>query len=118
MEISIQQVERASVVQLPQRMVLAGAAELRNTIRNHIEGACPRVVLDMSGVEFVDSSGLSVLVSALKAARAAQGDVVLLDPTEPVMALILLTRMHEMFEICRSLDAALEVFQAEEGAAA
>ena len=55
--------------------------------------------LDLAGLSFLDSSGLSVLVSLLKRARRAEGDVVLFNVNERVRALLELTRLHEIFEL-------------------
>ena len=72
---------RVCVIRLPERLTMAHAAAHRHAIRDVVDGGHSRLVMDMSGVEFVDSSGLSVLVSALKAARNADGDVVISGPT-------------------------------------
>lgn len=44
--------------------------------------------LDLSGVEFIDSSGLGVLVALTSAAREAGGDVVIVAPSRPVTRLL------------------------------
>ena len=56
----------------------------------------------------IDSSGLSVLVSAREAARAAGGDVLLLKPNSTVRSLIELTRLQEIFEIFGNEQHAVE----------
>ena len=71
------------------------------------------LVLDLGGVAFVDSSGLSVLVSALKAAKKVSGSVVLLNLTNGVRALIELTRMHEVFQIFADQQAAIDQLSQE-----
>ena len=87
------------VIRLPARLSMADASDCRHAIRDLVDEGRTRLVMDMSQVEFVDSSGLSVLVSAIKAARAVGGDVVLSGLTPQVQALVELTRLHHLFEI-------------------
>lgn len=95
------------VVELPPRLVMADAPEARTSLRNLIMQGRNRLVLDLGKVAFIDSSGLSVLISTLKAAQAAHGEVVLLNPSAEVRALIELTRLHQIFEIFEDPKAAV-----------
>jgi anti-sigma B factor antagonist len=72
--------------------------------------AHPKVVIDMSAVEFVDSTGLGALVSCLKAASASGGDLRLCNISKPVRILFELTRMHRVFNIHNTLDEAVAAF--------
>lgn len=96
-----------ALVDLPARMVMADAPELRDALKSLIDGGRTRLVLNLQPVEFVDSSGLSVLVSALKAVQAQDGEVVLLSPNDGVRSLIELTRLHQVFEIFEDRQAAI-----------
>ncbi len=93
-------------VELPTRLVMGVAPEVRNEIKDLITQRSARIVLDLREVEFVDSSGLSVLISTLNSAKAVGGDVVLLGPRAPVRSLIELTRLHHVFQIFDAPDAA------------
>lgn len=87
----------AEVVALHGRVDAACAPALRQLLRGLVDGGRPRLVVDFSDVRFIDSSGISVLVTALKAARGAGGDVVLLRPNETVRGLLEVTRLHRVF---------------------
>lgn len=58
-----------------------------------------RVVLDMAGVKFIDSSGLGALISCLRQANSRRGDVRLCEMSRTVRALFELMRMHRVFSI-------------------
>lgn len=58
-----------------------------------------RVVLDMSGVKFVDSSGLGALISCLRQLNSRRGDFRLCEMSTTVRALFELMRMHRVFNI-------------------
>lgn len=87
------------VIRLPQRLTMADAATYRHEIRDLVDEGHTHLVMEMGDVQFVDSSGLSVLVSAIKAARSAGGEVVLSGLTPQVQALVELTKLHHLFEI-------------------
>lgn len=57
-------------------------------------------ILTLSQVEFVDSSGLGALISILKTIALNNGDMVLCELNNPVMSLLKLTRMTNIFKIC------------------
>ena len=59
------------------------------------------VIVDLSQVEFVDSSALAALVRSMKRAREVGGDVVLHNPSEPVTVILELTRLDAAFDITR-----------------
>lgn len=88
------------------RLTAAEVASVRETILERIEQGDARLVLDLAGLTFCDSSGLSVLISALKAARGRGGNVVLAGLTPPIRALIELTRLHQVFEIFDDAEVA------------
>lgn len=110
MVISVTEQRDVDVIQLPNRMVMANAAAIRKQIQTRIKQDRKRAVLDLSQTSFMDSSGLSVLVSVLKAVTKVDGGVVLLNLSDDVRALIELTRMHEVFEIFGDLQAACDHF--------
>jgi len=113
MNISNQQHGNVDVVKIPQRLVMANAPSVRKDLLELIAQGHRHLVLDLGEVSFVDSSGLSVLVSALKAANKNAGSVVLLNLTNDVRALIELTRMHEVFQIFADEQAAIDQLNQE-----
>jgi anti-sigma B factor antagonist len=70
----------------------------------------PQVVLDMTDVRFVDSSGLGALISCLRHVRGNQGDLKLCSMSKPVRALFEMTRMHRVFNILETRDEAVRSF--------
>ena len=88
-----------NVVELSGNLDAATAPEIRRKLNDMVDSGHTRLVLDLGEVQFVDSSGLSVLVSTLKNVRAHHGDVALLNLTPPVRSLVELTRLHRILEI-------------------
>ncbi|MGH3631170.1 MAG: STAS domain-containing protein, partial [Sciscionella sp.] len=76
------------------------APELRGCVRELLEPPRGlRLVLDVSGLDFVDSSGLSALIATHKAVTTAGGEVVLAHPTETLLRMITITGLDGVFTI-------------------
>jgi len=69
-----------------------------------------RVVLDLAGVTFVDSSGLGALIVARNSAREGGGSMTLVSPPPVVRRLLGSTRLHDVFDIHDTLDEAISAF--------
>jgi anti-sigma B factor antagonist len=69
-----------------------------------------RVVLDMAGVQFVDSSGLGALIACLRQTNARRGDFRLCAMSRTVRALFELMRMHRVFNIHETRNEAVTSF--------
>ncbi|MCD6187662.1 MAG: STAS domain-containing protein [Desulfuromusa sp.] len=73
------------------------------------EGKC-NLIIDLSSVRFIDSSGLGALVSGFKNAGAREGSLKLCCLQPQVRSMFELTRLHRVFEIFANRDEALESF--------
>ena len=102
---------RIAVVAPRQRIDAFSAPELRTQLEQLLESGVQRFVLDLSAVPFLDSAGMAALVSLLKRARQANGDVRLVWPIEEAARRILhLTKFDRVFTIADTVDAALNDF--------
>jgi anti-sigma B factor antagonist len=70
------------------------------------------VVIDLSGVEFIDSTGLSVLLNGLRRVTRAHGKMALVISNPTVLRLFEITRLDSTFDIQPSREAALAAVQA------
>ena len=97
-----------AVVSFPvQNLDASNVKAFRDAIQA-VTGSCKVVVLDMSALNFVDSSGLGALLSCLRAMNGKSGQLRLFGMTKPVKALFELVRMHRIFPIYNSREEALE----------
>jgi anti-sigma B factor antagonist len=83
------------------------ATDFKGKIIDLINAGNRKIVLNLDGVDFVDSSGLGAIVSSLKAI-GNDGDLVICGISETVMALFRLTRMNRVFQIFSTEDEALK----------
>jgi anti-sigma B factor antagonist len=74
-----------------------------------VEDGCARLVVTLDGVGFIDSSGLGVLVGALRRVKERGGDLVILCSREPVIKIFRITGLDKVFPIVGTLDEARAV---------
>ncbi|MDH3494353.1 MAG: STAS domain-containing protein [Acidobacteriota bacterium] len=73
---------------------------LRSAIRSQIREGHPKLSLNMQGVEYLDSSGIGELISALTAVnREEGGQLRILNPTDRIMQLFAISKLTEIFDI-------------------
>lgn len=87
---------------------LASAPRLRQEVISLVADDRTRVVLDLSDVAFCDSTGMGVLVGAVKRARTAGGDVRVVCRNERLLAMFDITRLDRVFDLYGDVDAALD----------
>jgi anti-anti-sigma factor len=84
------------------------APELREQLHALIRAGNTRVVVDLSGVDSIDSSGLGALISGLKAARQSGGDLRIAAPGEQATAVLELTNLNRVLKSYESADSAFD----------
>ncbi len=75
-----------------------------------IKAGQPRLIIDMEGVSFVDSSGLGSVVAALKQVRSTKGDLRLAAPNQQVRVVLELTTLDRVFPFYATVEDALTDF--------
>jgi anti-sigma B factor antagonist len=75
------------------------APRLRAALLGLVDDGARQVVLDVGGTQFVDSTGLSVLVGGLKRFRDRGGNMVLRSPNDTTRRLFEVTGLSTVFEI-------------------
>ncbi len=80
------------------RLTLDTSPALLDAFR-HVLRQAPKMKVNLREVDFLDSSGISVLIQGLKLAQEKSVDYVLLDPSPKVRAVIELSQLQTFFEI-------------------
>jgi anti-sigma B factor antagonist len=75
MEIGDKQAGDINIVSISGRLDASSASELEVKLNSLLDGARVRVIVDCTKLDYISSSGLRVLLAALKKARRQQGDV-------------------------------------------
>jgi len=95
-----------AVLRLEGRLDAAAAPELQQRVQETLAGRGMDLAIDLSKVSFIDSTGLGTLVSGLKAARRAEGDLRLVAPSPQVQKLLRLTTLDRVFRVVDTLEGA------------
>jgi len=69
-----------------------------------------RLILDLTGIHFIDSTGFGVFLSIMKTANNSNGYFKICNISEDVMELFKLLQLHNVFEIYKTLDDAIKSF--------
>jgi anti-sigma B factor antagonist len=88
----------------------SNAEEFKRDIAPLLE-AHAKLVLDMSRLRFVDSSGLGAFISCLRKLNAKGGDLKLFGMSKQVRAVFELVRMHRIFDILGTREDAVRAFE-------
>lgn len=83
------------------------APKLREKLVELVGEGHHHLVIDMTGVEFLDSTGLGVLVGGLKRVRGNDGSLVLVCTAERILKIFRITGLTKVFPIHDSLEDAL-----------
>ena len=76
------------------------APRVRNILETMTETPKPTVLIDMTGLEYIDSAGLGVLVAALKGVNDHSGAMALIGLTPAVARVFRVTGLENLFSVC------------------
>jgi anti-sigma B factor antagonist len=111
LEVQTRQTDSGVTVVAPNgRLDVAGAPALKEAIGNAVKDGPPRLVIDMEGVSFVDSTGLGSVIAALKLVRSSKGDLRLAAPNQQVRVVLELTTLDRVFAYYPTVEDALTDF--------
>ena len=108
MEFDLEKHNKALLVRLRGRLDAASTSVVRAKFNDFAAAPEPMLVVDMSGVEFVDSSGLGLLVSLYRKRKEVEADVALCAVSGPARSVLELTRIDRVFRIYDSDTAAIQ----------
>lgn len=83
------------------------APKLRDTITDLVGGGAYDLVVDLSAVEFLDSTGLGVLVGGLKKVRSHDGSLSLVCDQDRLLKIFRITGLSKVFDIHPDQESAL-----------
>ena len=83
------------------------APQLREQLIQLVDAGNRNIVVDLEGVEFLDSTGLGVLVGGLKRVRSHDGDLALVCTQRRILKVLEITGLTKVFAIHDSVDAAV-----------
>lgn len=87
------------------------AVSLNDKLHELIESNKTNIVVDLSKVKFMNSSGLGMLIGALTTMRKAGGDLRIANATDKIESLLIITKLITVFKHFKSTDEAIESYK-------
>ena len=88
-----------------------GSVALRTAIRRVLEEGKRRILLNLGGVSYIDSSGIGELVSSYTAINKEEGQLKLLNLTQKLQDLLAITKLLTVFDVYDNEAEALNSFK-------
>jgi anti-sigma B factor antagonist len=112
LEVQTRRTDGGVTVVMPSgRLDVAGAPTLKQAIGDVVkDDGVPRLVIDLEGVSFVDSTGLGSVIAALKLVRGSRGDLRIAAPNQQVRVVLELTTLDRVFAYYPTVEDALSDF--------
>lgn len=85
--------------------------EIRETISKVFETSNSKVIINLSGVNYIDSSGFGCFLSIMRAARNNYGMLKFAQPEPAIMELFQTLHLHTVFQIYDDMDSCLMSFR-------
>ena len=111
-QISTRELNRVTVVDAVGRLTLSDArTQLRDLIHVLCSTGHKKFLLNLAGVDYIDSDGMGELVRCYSVVRQRGGEMKLAQLSQRVANLLELTRLNTLFDIYREEQVALRAFQ-------
>jgi anti-sigma B factor antagonist len=112
LNISERQAGDVTILDLSGKITIGeGSVALRTTIRRMLEEGKKKILLNLAGVGYVDSSGIGELVSSYTAINKDGGQLKLLNLTQKIQDLLTITKLLTVFDVYESESEALNSFK-------
>jgi anti-sigma B factor antagonist len=82
---------------------------LLEIVNSSINDSVLKCIIDISGLRYINSSGIGVLITILTKFRNKGGEVYLLKPSESVQKLLVITKLNAIFHIVQTENEALQL---------
>ena len=117
-KVGVRETQGVTVVEVSGRLTLGeGVAKVRSELQPIIAGGKRQIVLDISEVVYLDSSGIGLLVSTYATMNRLGGHLKVCGLSNRVKDLLLLTKLFTVFEVYDNADAAVASFSNQQQAA-
>jgi anti-sigma B factor antagonist len=105
---------RSVIVAIEGELDIATTNDLQEHVRSAIDAHGPWLILDMSGLDFMDSSGLNVIINAYRTVRERDGALALAALNERVTKVVRLVGLHRQVPVHQTVATAVAAMEALE----
>lgn len=105
---------RSVIIAVEGELDIATAEDLREHIQVAIDDHGPWLILDLSALNFMDSSGLNVIINAYRTVRDTDGALALAALNERVTKVVRLVGLHRQVPVHKTVSTAITAMEALE----
>jgi|ERR1700674_5839782 anti-sigma B factor antagonist len=102
--------EEIAILTLKGRLTLGESNLIREKVTQLAASGRNKVVVDLTAVDYIDSTGLGILVICFTSLKKQGGALKLVNPNKRNVELLLLTKLHTVFEVFNEVQDAVNSF--------
>ena len=87
---------------------LDGKGKIQEKVKDLIDNKIVNIVLDLTKVNWIDSTGLGELIASLSSTKNKDGNLILVNLQGPVQSLLKMTNLNDIFDIYENVEEALD----------
>lgn len=106
-ETTVEEVSGVPMVRVSGEVDAFTTPNLRATMESLIDAGARDLIIDLSGVSYMDSSGFGTLLGITKRVRPIGGKVCLLGYSDTILRMLRITKLDTVFILCTSIDEAI-----------
>jgi anti-sigma B factor antagonist len=111
LKIDTREVAHVTILDVTGRIVLGDEiGDLRDAVRALVADGKKKIILNLAGVDYIDSSGVGELVSSYTTVRNAGGELKLLNLTQKVQDVLYVTKLYTVFDVREDEFTAVKSF--------
>jgi anti-sigma B factor antagonist len=111
LKINTREVAHVTILDIEGRIVLGDeVGQLRDAVRNLLANGTKKIILNLAGVDYIDSTGVGELVGSFTTVRNAGGELKLLNLTQKVQDILYVTKLYTVFDIKEDEFSAVKSF--------
>lgn len=110
MDIEEKNVDQIKIISIKDRLDAYNSNKVERYLNNLIESGVKQIIVDMEGVEYISSSGLRVMLSALKNLKKKDGILKLACLQPYVLEVFEIAGFTQIFEIYNTVEEAVSSF--------
>lgn len=107
---AIRQVGSVTIVDITGNIIFGETSSLRSVTNDLLSKGLRKIVFNLSDVDYIDSSGVSYLVTTYASLRNQSGELKLLSPTKKVGDLLRFTKLDAVFDILYDAASVIRAF--------
>jgi anti-sigma B factor antagonist len=109
-DVAIEKKDDIVICRVSGEITFSTSPDLRTRLMAAIDGGAKKVVINLSGVGYVDSSGMATLVELLQKIKSLEGDLKLAEAPDKIIEILDMVRLKDIFDFEETEDKAINSF--------